>query len=84
MSSRYHSLSADVGTIPVDVAITGAMKDSGVMGVGHHKYMLETAVLAGEILSETTTSSANLRSQMLASLKKIPIVKAWLHSRLNS
>jgi len=24
-----HSLSADVGTIPVDVAITGAMKDSG-------------------------------------------------------
>jgi len=42
MSTRYHSLSAHVGTIPDDLTITAMTEESGVvMGVRHRKYTIE-------------------------------------------
>ncbi|KAH9060548.1 N-anthranilate isomerase [Lactarius vividus] len=41
-STRYHSLSANVETLPADLAITASSQDSGViMGVRHRRYTLE-------------------------------------------
>ncbi|KAH9073078.1 N-anthranilate isomerase [Lactarius deliciosus] len=41
-STRYHSLSANVQTLPADLAITASSQDSGViMGVRHRRYTLE-------------------------------------------
>ncbi|KAI9465689.1 N-anthranilate isomerase [Lactarius psammicola] len=41
-STRYHSLSANVKTLPTDLAITASSQDSGViMGVRHRRYTLE-------------------------------------------
>ena len=41
-STRYHSLSANVGTLPADLAITASSQDSGViMGIRHRLYTLE-------------------------------------------
>ena len=42
-STRYHSLSANVETLPADLAITASSQDSGViMGVRHRSYTIET------------------------------------------
>ncbi|KAI0061154.1 N-anthranilate isomerase [Artomyces pyxidatus] len=53
-STRYHSLSADVKSLPADLAITAATEDSGViMGVRHRQYTLEAVQYHPEsILSE--------------------------------
>lgn len=41
-STRYHSLSANVETLPADLAITASSQDSGViMGVRHRRYTIE-------------------------------------------
>ncbi|EIM80535.1 N-anthranilate isomerase [Stereum hirsutum FP-91666 SS1] len=53
-STRYHSLSADIKSLPADLAVTAATEDSGViMGVRHRKYTLEAVQYHPEsILSE--------------------------------
>ncbi|KAN0131913.1 N-anthranilate isomerase [Lactarius tabidus] len=41
-STRYHSLSANIETLPADLAITASSQDSGViMGVRHRRYTIE-------------------------------------------
>ncbi|KAJ3482604.1 hypothetical protein NLI96_g6862 [Meripilus lineatus] len=54
-STRYHSLSAGVKTLPPELAITAATEESGViMGVRHRKYTLESVQYHPEsILSES-------------------------------
>ena len=54
-STRYHSLSADVKSLPVDLAITASTQERGViMGVRHRKYTLEAVQYHPEsILSES-------------------------------
>jgi len=54
-STRYHSLSANVKTLPPDLAITAFSQDSGViMGVRHRRYTLEAVQYHPEsILSES-------------------------------
>ena len=54
-STRYHSLSAGVKTLPPDLAITATTEESGViMGVRHRKYTLESVQYHPEsILSES-------------------------------
>ena len=43
VSTRYHSLSTDVQTLPADLAITAVTEESGVvMGVRHRKYTVES------------------------------------------
>ncbi|KAI0314671.1 N-anthranilate isomerase [Amylostereum chailletii] len=53
-STRYHSLSADIKTLPDDLAITAATEESGViMGVRHRRYTVEAVQYHPEsILSE--------------------------------
>lgn len=53
-STRYHSLSADIKTMPDDLAITATTEESGViMGVRHRKCTLEAVQYHPEsILSE--------------------------------
>ncbi|TFY73720.1 hypothetical protein EWM64_g10292, partial [Hericium alpestre] len=53
-STRYHSLSADVASLPDDLAITAVTEESGViMGVRHRRYTLESVQYHPEsILSE--------------------------------
>ena len=53
-STRYHSLSAGVSTLPAELAITAVTEESGViMGVRHRKYTLEAVQYHPEsILSE--------------------------------
>ncbi|KAI0249235.1 N-anthranilate isomerase [Lactifluus subvellereus] len=54
-STRYHSLSANVKSLPADLAITASSQESGViMGVRHRKYTLEAVQYHPEsILSES-------------------------------
>ncbi|CAL1711179.1 unnamed protein product [Somion occarium] len=54
-STRYHSLSAGVSTLPAELAITAVTEESGViMGVRHRKYTLEAVQYHPEsILSES-------------------------------
>ncbi|KAI0343428.1 N-anthranilate isomerase [Trametopsis cervina] len=54
-STRYHSLSAGVKTIPADLAITAVTEQSGViMGVRHRKYTAEAVQYHPEsILSDS-------------------------------
>lgn len=54
-STRYHSLSAGLSTIPADLAITSTTEESGViMGVRHRKYAMEAVQYHPEsILSES-------------------------------
>ena len=54
-STRYHSLSANVKTLPADLAITAFSQESGViMGVRHRRYTLEAVQYHPEsILSES-------------------------------
>jgi anthranilate synthase/indole-3-glycerol phosphate synthase/phosphoribosylanthranilate isomerase len=54
-STRYHSLSANVKTLPADLAVTAFSQDSGViMGVRHRRYTLEAVQYHPEsILSES-------------------------------
>lgn len=54
-STRYHSLSAGVKTLPADLAVTAVTEESGViMGVRHRKYTLEAVQYHPEsILSES-------------------------------
>ncbi|KAI0072827.1 N-anthranilate isomerase [Panus rudis PR-1116 ss-1] len=54
-STRYHSLSAGVKTLPAELAITAVTEESGViMGVRHRKYALEAVQYHPEsILSES-------------------------------
>ena len=54
-STRYHSLSASVKTIPDELAVTAVTEQSGViMGVRHRKYTLEAVQYHPEsILSES-------------------------------
>ena len=41
-STRYHSLSANIETLPADLAITASSQDSGIiMGVRHRRYTIE-------------------------------------------
>lgn len=43
VSTRYHSLAADVKSLPADLAITAVTQESGVvMGVRHRKYTVES------------------------------------------
>ncbi|TDL20038.1 N-anthranilate isomerase [Rickenella mellea] len=53
-STRYHSLSASIKTLPEDLAITAMAEESGViMGVRHRKYTVESVQYHPEsILSE--------------------------------
>lgn len=53
-STRYHSLSAGVSSLPAELAITAVTEESGViMGVRHRKYTLEAVQYHPEsILSE--------------------------------
>lgn len=53
-STRYHSLSAAINTLPPDFAVTSTSEESGViMGVRHRKYTLEAVQYHPEsILSE--------------------------------
>ncbi|KAI0301581.1 N-anthranilate isomerase [Multifurca ochricompacta] len=53
-STRYHSLSANINTLPPELAITASSQDSGViMGVRHRVYTLEAVQYHPEsILSE--------------------------------
>ncbi|KAI0262589.1 N-anthranilate isomerase [Gloeopeniophorella convolvens] len=53
-STRYHSLSADVKSLPADLAITASTEESGViMGVRHRVYTMEAVQFHPEsILSE--------------------------------
>ncbi|KAH7915069.1 indole-3-glycerol phosphate synthase-domain-containing protein [Hygrophoropsis aurantiaca] len=55
MSTRYHSLSASLKTLPKDLMITCATEESGViMGVRHREYVLEAVQYHPEsILSES-------------------------------
>ena len=54
MSTRYHSLSASVKTIPDVLAITAATEESGViMGVRHRQFTIEAVQYHPEsVLSE--------------------------------
>lgn len=54
LSTRYHSLSASVKTLPADLQITSVTSDTGViMGVRHRKYTLDSVQYHPEsILSE--------------------------------
>ena len=54
-STRYHSLSANVKTLPADLAVTAFSQESGViMGVRHRVYTLEAVQYHPEsILSES-------------------------------
>ncbi|KAH7926947.1 hypothetical protein BV22DRAFT_1008012 [Leucogyrophana mollusca] len=55
MSTRYHSLSASLKTLPKDLMVTCATEESGViMGVRHREYVLEAVQYHPEsILSES-------------------------------
>ena len=54
-STRYHSLSAGIKTLPADLAVTAVTEESGViMGVRHRKYTTEAVQYHPEsILSES-------------------------------
>ncbi|KAF7800093.1 hypothetical protein EIP86_011337 [Pleurotus ostreatoroseus] len=54
-STRYHSLSAGVKTLPTDLAVSAITEESGViMGVRHRKYTIEAVQYHPEsILSES-------------------------------
>ena len=54
-STRYHSLSANVKTLPADLSVCAASEESGViMGVRHRKYTVEAVQYHPEsILSES-------------------------------
>ncbi|TFY59081.1 hypothetical protein EVG20_g7921, partial [Dentipellis fragilis] len=54
-STRYHSLSANIKTLPDELAITATTEESGViMGVRHRKYTLEAVQYHPEsVFSET-------------------------------
>jgi len=55
MSTRYHSLSASLATLPVDLMVTCATEESGViMGVRHREFVVEAVQYHPEsILSDS-------------------------------
>lgn len=55
MSTRYHSLSASLSTLPAELMVTSATEESGViMGVRHREFVLEAVQYHPEsILSES-------------------------------